>query len=53
MEGAATPDFLWAVLTWGHRRKAVMDTWSAIRTAAKLGGTEEKAIFFVFFPLIP
>lgn len=47
MEGAATPDFLWAVLTRGQQRKAVMDTWSAIRTSAKLG-EQTKRLFFVF-----
>lgn len=48
MEGAATPDFLWLVLMQGHQRKAVMDTYSAIRTAAQLG-EQMRSVFFVFF----
>lgn len=43
MEGAATPDFPWAVLMQGHQRKAVMDTYSAIRTAQL--GKHKKSIF--------
>lgn len=49
MEGAATPHFLWTVLTRGHQRKAVMDTWSAIRTSAKLGEQTKRVFFFFFF----
>lgn len=37
MEGASTPDFLWAILMQGHQRKSVIDTQSAIRAAATLG----------------
>lgn len=50
MEGAATPDFLWVVLMQGHQRKAVMDTYSAIRTPAQLGEQMRSVFIFIFFP---
>lgn len=47
MEGAATPHFLWVVLMQGHQRKAVMDTWPAIRSPAQLG-KQTRGIFIYF-----
>lgn len=47
MEGASTPDFLWAILMQGHQRKSVIDTRSPIRAAATLG---DQSIFFLFSP---